>query len=90
MGIYVYPFIFIMGCILYIKLIYIKDYELIEGFSDEEVLSYWESVEDKIVEESESTEKNLLKNINSVIELLTKREQSSNKYSDKHEKVKLK
>ena len=83
MGIYVYPFIFIMGCILYIKLIYIKDYELIEGFSDEEVLSYWESVEDKIVEESESTEKNLLKNINSVIELLTKREQSSNKYSDK-------
>ena len=83
MGIYVYPFIFIMGCILYIKLIYIKDYELIEGFSDEEVLSYWESVDDKIVEESESTEKNLLKNINSVIELLTKREQSSNKYSDK-------
>ena len=54
---YVYPFIFIIGCVLYIQLIYIKDKELVEGLNDEDVLSYWNKLDEDIKEDEKKCRK---------------------------------
>jgi hypothetical protein len=80
-SLYILPFIFIMGSVLYIQLIYIKDKELVEGFNDEDVLSYWNQIEDTAEQDIKGVEDNLINKIDSVVELLTKLETSDNKYA---------
>lgn len=80
-SLYILPFIFIIGCVLYIQLIYIKDKELVEGFNDEDVLSYWNQIEDTAEQDIKGVEDNLINKIDSVVELLTKLETSDNKYA---------
>lgn len=78
---YVYPFIFIIGCVLYVQLIYVKDKELVEGLNDEDVLSYWNKLDEDIKEDEKIVENKLLNKIDSVVKLLTKLETSNNKYA---------
>lgn len=81
-SLYILPFIFIIGSVLYIQLIYIKDKELVEGFNDEDVLSYWNQIEDTADKDIEIVEDNLINKIDSVVKLLTKLETSdNNKYA---------
>ncbi len=80
-SLYILPFIFIIGCVLYIKLTYIKDNELVEGFYNEDVLSYWNQIEDTAEKDIKGVEDNLINKIDSVVELLTKLETSDNKYA---------
>ena len=59
-SLYILPFIFIIGSVLYIQLIYVKDKELLEGFNDEDVLSYWNQIEDTVDKDIETIEDNLI------------------------------
>ena len=82
-SLYILPFIFIIGSVLYIQLIYVKDKELLEGFNDEDVLSYWNQIEDTVDKDIETIEDNLINKIDSIVKLLTKLETSDNKMSGK-------